>query len=199
VQNPLSGTEHFGAQEPKRIHVIVEYMSSPYPRSAVSVVLDCYHMPGRGQALPVERLSFLPPRLVCEREGVAYVHDSGGPQSVTDGGRYRDPMCGDKQQKNTRPIGPGLRRAHHLGSCRDTLYCSCKQCELLPHPRVDLRVLGKTLDGLLLSGRSCYGKTAAAATHRLGPSCPVAKAKSARMGSSPPTCHGRRKLPWGRR
>lgn len=53
VQNPLFGTEHFDAQEPKRIHVIVEYMSSPYLRSAVGVVLDCFHMPGRGQALPV--------------------------------------------------------------------------------------------------------------------------------------------------
>lgn len=71
---PLFGTEHLGAQEPKRIHVIVEYMSSPYLRSAVGVALDCFHMPGRGQGSRWWRrragLSFLPARFVCEREGV---------------------------------------------------------------------------------------------------------------------------------
>ena len=47
--DPLYGTEQIQVQEPKRIHVIVEYMSFLYPRSAVGLVLDCFHMPGRGQ------------------------------------------------------------------------------------------------------------------------------------------------------
>ena len=124
--------------------VIVEYMSSPYLRSAVGVVLDCFHMPGRGQGSWWWRkraagLSFLPARLVCEREGCTRFR-----RTSISHGRWTGVRVRHLAAKEYLPDLSGLRRAHYSLLRRLVgILCAVAASNGNDYPEVDQRVHGK--------------------------------------------------------